>query len=230
MIARTLGVIDETKASTSGEHEAPARQQAPPTIVVNDAESSSDSLIALAASTPLPAPELGALGVDPLADVVRRTRPRYHFAAGGGRPARFWEREPFVWDDADGGGRVSRFVSLGAFGGEQAAGKKPRVSAFGTFFCAGRAAAGAERRLGGLPLFSGSTRSRSPRTRPTRRHRPARPTRRETRSRSTCRRNGQSTRRERTSAGAPAGGRRTSGRGSVSRVTLFVCVRSLEGG
>jgi hypothetical protein len=37
----------------------------------------------------------------------------------------FWEREPFVWDDED--GRVSRFVSLGAFGGEPTAGKKQRV-------------------------------------------------------------------------------------------------------
>lgn len=38
----------------------------------------------------------------------------------------FWEREPFVWDDE--GGRVSRFVSLGAFGGEApTSGKKQRV-------------------------------------------------------------------------------------------------------
>lgn len=37
----------------------------------------------------------------------------------------FWEREPFVWDDEE--GRVSRFVSLGAFGGEPTAGKKQRV-------------------------------------------------------------------------------------------------------
>jgi len=28
----------------------------------------------------------------------------------------FWEREPFVWDDEQ--GRVSRFISLGAFGGD----------------------------------------------------------------------------------------------------------------
>ena len=41
----------------------------------------------------------------------------------------FWEREPFVWDDEE--GRVSRFVSLGAFGGEQpTTGKKQRVPTF----------------------------------------------------------------------------------------------------
>lgn len=37
----------------------------------------------------------------------------------------FWEREPYVWDDE--AGRVSRFVSLGAFGGEPVSGKKQRV-------------------------------------------------------------------------------------------------------
>ena len=62
-----------------------------------------------------------------MSEIVRKTKPRYHFAAGGGHPPKFWEREPFVWDDDN--GRVSRFVSLGAFGGEQGPGKKPRVSA-----------------------------------------------------------------------------------------------------
>jgi hypothetical protein len=38
----------------------------------------------------------------------------------------FWEREPFVWDGEE--GRVSRFVSLGSFGGEPTTGKKQRVS------------------------------------------------------------------------------------------------------
>jgi hypothetical protein len=38
----------------------------------------------------------------------------------------FWEREPFVWDGEE--SRVSRFVSLGAFGGEPTTGKKQRVS------------------------------------------------------------------------------------------------------
>lgn len=59
-------------------------------------------------------------------DVIRRGKPKYHFAVGGGTPPQFWEREPFVWDDAS--GRVSRFVSLGAFGGGQSAEKKSRVS------------------------------------------------------------------------------------------------------
>ncbi|KAI0928971.1 hypothetical protein AcW2_004809 [Taiwanofungus camphoratus] len=75
-------------------------------------------------STPLPVPELSSIGVDPVAEVVRSTKPRYHFAAGGGQPPKFWEREPFVWDED--GGRISRFVSLGAFGGEPTVGKKQR--------------------------------------------------------------------------------------------------------
>ncbi|KAJ6490622.1 hypothetical protein C8R47DRAFT_453420 [Mycena vitilis] len=75
-------------------------------------------------SAPLPAPELASIGVPPLDDAIRRTKPRYHFAAAGGQPPMFWEREPFVWSDEQ--DRVSRFVSLGAFGGEPPAGKKQR--------------------------------------------------------------------------------------------------------
>ncbi|KAI0723917.1 nuclear protein [Cerioporus squamosus] len=75
-------------------------------------------------SAPLPAPELASIGVEPVAEVVRKTKPRYHFTSGGGHPPRFWEREPYTWDEDN--GRVSRFVSLGAFGGEQPSGKKPR--------------------------------------------------------------------------------------------------------
>lgn len=60
----------------------------------------------------------------PLDEVVRRLRPRYHFASGGGHPPQFWEREPFVWNEQD---RVSRFISLGPFGAEAVGGKKPRV-------------------------------------------------------------------------------------------------------
>lgn len=37
----------------------------------------------------------------------------------------FWEREPYVWEEDN---RVSRFVALGAFGGEQGPGKKQRAS------------------------------------------------------------------------------------------------------
>ncbi|RXW22335.1 hypothetical protein EST38_g3538 [Candolleomyces aberdarensis] len=63
-------------------------------------------------------------GVLPLDDVVAKIKPRYHFAAAGGRPPKFWEREPFVWDGED--ARISRFISLGAFGNEPATGKKQR--------------------------------------------------------------------------------------------------------
>ena len=77
-------------------------------------------------SAPLPPVDLASVTAPSLDEAVRRTKPRYHFAAGGGQPPMFWEREPFVWDDEE--GRVSRFVSLGAFGGEPTAGKKQRVS------------------------------------------------------------------------------------------------------
>ncbi|RDB21197.1 Zinc finger CCCH domain-containing protein 59 [Hypsizygus marmoreus] len=75
-------------------------------------------------AAPLPSPELASAGVHVLDDAIRRTKPRYHFAAAGGKPPQFWEREPYVWDDEE--GRVSRFISLGAFGGTPPTGKKPR--------------------------------------------------------------------------------------------------------
>lgn len=77
-------------------------------------------------SVPLPDPSLDSGGAPPLDDVIRRTKPRYHFAAAGGHPSKFWEREPLIWDDEE--GRISRFVSLGAFGGEPTLGKKQRAS------------------------------------------------------------------------------------------------------
>ncbi|KAJ7940227.1 hypothetical protein B0H13DRAFT_3333 [Mycena leptocephala] len=75
-------------------------------------------------SVPLPVAELASIGALPLDETIRRTKPRYHFAAGGGQPPMFWEREPFMWGDEK--DRVSRFVSLGAFGGEPTPGKKQR--------------------------------------------------------------------------------------------------------
>jgi hypothetical protein len=84
------------------------------------------SLITNFSSAPLPAPELASVSISQLDDVIRRIKPRYHFAACGGKPPKFWEREPFVWDEEQ--GRVSRFISLGAFGGEPVGGKKQRVS------------------------------------------------------------------------------------------------------
>ena len=72
----------------------------------------------------LPDPQLSSIGAPPLNEVIRKTKPRYHFAGGGSHPPKFWEREPYVWEDEQ--GRVSRFVSLGAFGGETT-GKKQRV-------------------------------------------------------------------------------------------------------
>lgn len=75
---------------------------------------------------PLPLPELASIEVQPAGELVQKTKPRYYISAAGGKPPMFWEREPFVWDDEE--GRVSRFISLGAFGGEPAPGKKQRVS------------------------------------------------------------------------------------------------------
>ncbi|KAI0785490.1 CwfJ C-terminus 2-domain-containing protein-like protein [Irpex lacteus] len=83
-------------------------------------------------SAPLPVPIFPppSLIADPLLDVVKKIKPRYHFVAGGGSQTspQFWEREPFVWEgEEEGGGRVTRFLSLGAFGGAPpATGKKPR--------------------------------------------------------------------------------------------------------
>jgi len=82
-------------------------------------------------SVSLPSPEFASSGSPPLDSVIQKVRPRYHFAGGGGHPPRFWEREPFTWVNE--GGRVTRFVSLGAFGGEQGAGKRERVGRI-TFF------------------------------------------------------------------------------------------------
>lgn len=80
-------------------------------------------------SAPLPASIFPppSITADPLADVVRRIQPRYHFVSGGGSQSSpmFWEREPFVWDREN--GRVTRFLSLGAFGGTSTVGKKQRV-------------------------------------------------------------------------------------------------------
>jgi len=78
--------------------------------------------------SPLPSPEPASSGAYPLDEVIQRTKPRYHFSAAGSQPPKFWEREPFVWDEE--GNRVTRFVSLGAFGADSVAGKKQRVRKF----------------------------------------------------------------------------------------------------
>jgi len=88
------------------------------------------SCITQFSETPLPDPDLTRQdsGVPILDEVIRKSKPRYHFAACSGERGqlpKFWEREPYVWNDEN--GRVSRFVSLGAFGGESVTGKKHRV-------------------------------------------------------------------------------------------------------
>lgn len=75
-------------------------------------------------SSPPPLPEYEHSGSPPLDDVIRKIKPRYHFAARAGSSSKFWEREPFAWDDES--GRITRFISLGAFG-EEHTGQKQRV-------------------------------------------------------------------------------------------------------
>lgn len=79
-------------------------------------------------AVPPPSPNFPPLQAEPVAEIVRRIKPRYHFVAGGGgsETPMFWEREPFVW--ADEGDRATRLVSLGAFGAAAPeGGKKQRV-------------------------------------------------------------------------------------------------------
>jgi hypothetical protein len=81
-------------------------------------------------SVPFPPGTAPPATVPPIDDVVRKLKPAYHFAAAGGDPPLFWEREPYVWDKES--GRISRFVSLGSFGaGPPPGGKKQRVSPLG---------------------------------------------------------------------------------------------------
>ena len=67
-----------------------------------------------------------ATPADPLAEVVKRTRPRYMLWADG---EGFWEREPFGWRDArEKEERWTRSIKLGGFGGAAPeGGKKARV-------------------------------------------------------------------------------------------------------
>ncbi|KAG0149016.1 hypothetical protein CROQUDRAFT_59804 [Cronartium quercuum f. sp. fusiforme G11] len=61
-------------------------------------------------------PSAPAWGCAPVTEVLRQTRPRYHFAAGS--QSVFWEREPWVWDSDERNRalEVTRFVNLGEFG------------------------------------------------------------------------------------------------------------------
>ncbi len=62
----------------------------------------------------------------PLADLLKKTRPRYLFWGDG---EGFWEREPWGWTGTSGKEeRWTRAVKLGALGGEDDGGKKARVS------------------------------------------------------------------------------------------------------
>ncbi|KAH9966399.1 CwfJ C-terminus 1-domain-containing protein-like protein [Russula dissimulans] len=82
------------------------------------------SVITSFSSVPLPSAEISNIGSPPIDDIIMKTKPRYIFCSGGGKPPNFWEREPFMWvDETD---RVCRFIGLGAFGGEGSEGRKQR--------------------------------------------------------------------------------------------------------
>lgn len=83
------------------------------------------SAITKLSSVPFPSPELPDAGSPPIDEIIEKTKPRYVFCSGGGESPYFWEREPFAWTDET--NRVSRFVGLGAFGGEPVDGRKQRV-------------------------------------------------------------------------------------------------------
>ncbi|THH28827.1 hypothetical protein EUX98_g5363 [Antrodiella citrinella] len=92
--------------------------------------------IANLSNAPIPAPGFHPqTEAYPVADLVRRTKPRYHFVVGASSGLEsqipvYWEREPFIWDNEN--GRFTRFISLGAFGeatsssGASSSGKKQR--------------------------------------------------------------------------------------------------------
>lgn len=116
--------------SKSGSHETLAAIQSASTLSSSQTidilmSNAWPSLITAHSDCLIPSKELTTLLAQPLDDLVRRTRPRYHFAMGGGTTPTFWEREPFMWE-AD-SKRVTRFVSLGAFGVTPSTDKKQRV-------------------------------------------------------------------------------------------------------
>ncbi|EGG00284.1 uncharacterized protein MELLADRAFT_118092 [Melampsora larici-populina 98AG31] len=58
-------------------------------------------------------------GCSPITDLLKQSKPRYHFS--GGSLGEFWEREPWVWDSDSGSDsvQVTRFVNLGEFGNKE---------------------------------------------------------------------------------------------------------------
>ncbi|KAH7107608.1 CwfJ C-terminus 1-domain-containing protein-like protein [Auriculariales sp. MPI-PUGE-AT-0066] len=100
----------------------------------------------------------------PLDEVVRRARPRYHFAASG-KPSRFWEREPFAWDSSL--TRSTRFIGLGSFGEQEQPGTK-KARWFYAFSIASGAQAAVASKTTQNP-FSQSQPNSQPRSAPTKR-------------------------------------------------------------
>lgn len=121
-----------SKAKSSYNSLASIMQNAAPSQLIDVLLTNSfPTHITALSAAPLPSNDFPPTrGADPVVDIIRRTKPRYHFVSGGDDKhiPMFWEREPFVWDDE--GGRVSRFVSLGSFGSglAPATGKKQRAS------------------------------------------------------------------------------------------------------
>ncbi|KIJ44274.1 hypothetical protein M422DRAFT_30418 [Sphaerobolus stellatus SS14] len=74
----------------------------------------------IAADTTTMPPDLQPELAPQLDELVKKAKPRYFFTSGAGR---FWEREPFYWPEEN--NRLTRFVTLGAFGAT-GTGKKER--------------------------------------------------------------------------------------------------------
>ncbi|KAK7694020.1 hypothetical protein QCA50_003596 [Cerrena zonata] len=132
LLANTMTVSTQSNSKTKSSYNSLASimQAAAPSQLIDVLLTNAfpTNITALSAA-PLPSNDFPPTrGADPVADIIRRTKPRYHFVSGGDDQhiPMFWEREPFMWDDES--GRVSRFVSLGSFGSglAPATGKKQR--------------------------------------------------------------------------------------------------------
>ncbi|KDE02964.1 hypothetical protein MVLG_06530 [Microbotryum lychnidis-dioicae p1A1 Lamole] len=97
----------------------PPKPTAPPDILLTTSLPASLPLLSALA---LPATAKGQPFSSELDEVVRMSRPRYHFIGGTGI---FWEREPFQWND--GSRQVCRSICLGEMG---AKGKERAFYAF----------------------------------------------------------------------------------------------------
>ncbi|KAH8826884.1 nuclear protein [Flagelloscypha sp. PMI_526] len=122
-VDRLLSNSLSTSSSSTGNYGSLASIQASAsttqTVDILISHSWPSSIANFANVPPLSEDEFRGVIADPIDEVTRKLKPKYHFVSAGGK---FWEREPYVWTDE--GGRVSRFVTLGSFGGDPPPGQK----------------------------------------------------------------------------------------------------------